>query len=346
MLSLGAANPPRTMVNRPMLIRLREIERTLREAREPVTATSLARGFGITRRTIQRDLDALRTDFHAPIEYDPQRRSLVLTDPGWTLRPVSLTESELLSLALGAQIASEYRGTPLGPVLARVFDKLRGMLDEPVDLDPGALTEQVSFFGGAVRPVKEHVWLQVARGLREGRCLRIAYRAPGYERASEATVEPIHLACRLGDWYLIAWRSDGDRPGERVYALSRMQDAELLERAAQPRSFDRARDAALRFGRFIPGADGGARKPLKVRVRFARTVAEFALERIWHPEQKAIRHADGSATLALLIPGFDEALAWVLRWGAAAEVLGPPLLRARAAAEARAMTRLYRRRTR
>lgn len=328
------------MTTRGMLHRLRYIEQALRND-EPVHAQILAEQLGVDRRTIQRDLETLRDDFRAPIAYDARQRRLILTDPGWTLRPVSLTEAELLSLAFGAQIASEYRGTPIGPALARVFDKLRGMLDEPVDLDPGALTEHVSFFGGAVRPVDEKIWMCVARGLREGRRLRIAYRAPGYERPSEATIEPIHLACRLGDWYLIAWRSDGARPGERVYALSRVKSAAVMREAAAPRAFDRDRDAAQRFGRYIPGVAGAQRKPLRVRVRFAPAVAEFALERVWHPEQKAVRRRDGSATLSLPIPGFDEALAWILRWGCAAEVLGPPELRKRVAQESAAMCSTY-----
>lgn len=329
------------MTNRPMLHRLREIERRLRRADGPITAQSLAAQLGVTRRTIMRDLDALRDDHSAPIRWDPSRRSYVLEDSGWTLRPVALTEIELLALALGAQLAGEYHGTPIGPALSRVFEKLRGVLDEPVDLDPGALTEQVSFFGGAARPVSEETWVAVASGLRQQRRMRIAYRAPGYERAAEATIEPVHLACRLGDWYLIAWRLDGSKPGERVYALSRVQRAEVLPQPAEPRAFDRQRDAAERFGRFIPGAGGSAAKPLRVRVRIAAPLAEYALERVWHREQSAARHRDGSATLTLPIPGFDEALAWVLRWGGAAEVIGPPKLRERVAAETREMARRY-----
>lgn len=329
------------MTTRPLLHRLRHIEARLRSG-QPATASLLAQELGVTRRTIQRDLDTLRDDHGAPIRYDAGRRTLALGDETWTLRPVRLSENELLALALGAQMAAEYRGTPIGPAIGRVFDKLREMLQEPVDLDPGLLTAQVSFFGGAARPVSEEVWREAARALREKRQLRIHYRAPGYEQSSAAVVDPIHLACRLGDWYLIAWRTDGSRPGERVYALSRVQSAAVLPEPARPRDFDRSRDAAERFGRFIPGlgADGG--KALKVRVRFAPSVAEFALERAWHPEQSALKHRDGSATLTLAIPGFAEALAWVLRWGAAAEVLGPPELRARVAEEARGMAKRYR----
>lgn len=323
-----------------MIYRLRAIEAALRGAQEPVTAGRLAKELGVTRRTIMRDLDTLRDDHQAPIRYDPARRSLRLTDTGWTFQPIHLTGAELLALALAAQLAAEYRGTPIGPAIGRVFSKLRETLHEPVDLDPSALVEQVSFFGGAARPVDEQVWLAAARALREGCRLRLAYRAPGYPQASPALVEPVHLACRLGDWYLIAWRLDGSKPGERVYALSRVQSATPLPERAARRDFDRARDAAARFGRFIPGLGGSERKPLKVRVRFAPRVAEFALERVWHPEQRAVRHKDGSATLSLPIPGFDEALAWVLRWGSAAVVLAPEVLRARVREEARGMVKV------
>jgi predicted DNA-binding transcriptional regulator YafY len=190
--------------------------------------------------------------------------------------------------------------------------------------------------------VSEEIWRAAARALRECRQLRVAYRAPGFPQASTAVVDPIHLACRLGDWYLIAWRTDGSRPGERVYALSRVKEAVVLSAAAGRHEFNRGRDAAERFGRFIPGFGERGRLPLKVKIRFAPRVAEFALERSWHPDQRAQTHRDGSATLTLPIPGFDEALAWVLRWGSAAEVLSPPELRARAAEESRGMAKAYR----
>lgn len=330
------------MTNRPMLYRLRAIERALRSASGPVTASLLAESLGVTRRTIQRDLDALRDDHNAPIRYDARRRGLVLDEPDWTLRPLQLSGAELLSLALGAQLAAEYRGTPIGPAIARVFGKLREVLDEPVDLDPAAISEQVSFFGGATRPVDEKIWMTVAQALRKGCRLRIDYRAPGYATASSAVIDAVHLACRLGDWYLIAWRTDGNKPGERIYALSRVRAAVVLKERATPHAFDSARDASTRFGRFIPGTSGGAAKALRVKIKFSARVAEFALERVWHRDQTAKRHRDGSATLDLTIPGFDEALAWVLRWGASAEVLAPPALRERAAAEAKAMNLAYR----
>ena len=330
------------MTNRPMVYRLRAIERALRNATAPVTAGVLAGDLGVTRRTIQRDLDTLREDHGAPIRYDARLRGLVLDSPGWSFRPIQISGAELLSLALGAQLAAEYRGTPIGPAITRVFAKLQEVLDEPVDLDPAALSEQVSFFGGATRPVDENIWMKLAHALREGVRLRIEYRAPGYDRASSAVIDAVHLACRLGDWYLIAWRTDGERPGTRVYALSRIREATVLKERSTPRSFDHERDADERFGRFIPGASGETSKALRVKIKFAPRVAEFALERVWHRDQIAKRHRDGSATLELMIPGFDEALAWVLRWGSSAEVLAPPELRERAATEARAMSRAYR----
>ena len=68
--------------------------------RDKVTADSLATEFEVSARTIHRDLDVLRDDFHAPIEFDSSRRTFVLTEDEWQLRPVQLTESELFHLVV------------------------------------------------------------------------------------------------------------------------------------------------------------------------------------------------------------------------------------------------------
>ncbi len=297
-----------------------------------VTAGQLADELEVSVRTIQRDLDALRDDHAAPIAYDPHRHTLFLEEADWQMPLVRLTESELFHLVVAAGMAGQFRGTPIARGLQALFQKLHGALQEPVDLDPEVLTDQLSFHGGQYRPMQPGVWKVLVQGMRRQKVVRLCYRASG--RRSHTTLElaPLHLSCRSGDWYLLARYPSG---GEvRTYALSRMARPQLLTWAFVSQDADRRPDAQSVFARYA--AKGGS-KPLQVRVRFTPQAAEWVRERIWHPSEKRQEHRDGGMTLSLPIDGDKEALAWVLRWGSQARVVSPHWLRDRVREEARAM---------
>jgi predicted DNA-binding transcriptional regulator YafY len=300
---------------------------------QKVTAGRLAQELEVSLRTIQRDLDALRDDHGAPIAYDSSRRTLFLEEPTWRLRPVKLTESELFHLVVAAGMAGQFQGTPMAAGLMRLFHKLENVLEEPIDLDPALISEQMSFHGGHPRPFSKNIWIALVKALRSCHMLRLQYRAAGYHRHATLVVEPVHLACRMGDWYLLA-RREGCAD-LRVYAISRIQAAKGLHATCPNRAHDSTQIARRTFARFVAH---GSTKPVKLRVRFTSQGAEWIRERDWHPAQKISEHRDGSLTLAMPVDGQKEALAWVLRWGAQARVLSPAWLKKRVQAEVSQMS--------
>jgi predicted DNA-binding transcriptional regulator YafY len=300
-----------------------------------VTAGRLAKELEVSVRTIQRDLDALRDDHGAPIAYDSSRRTLYLEEPAWRLRPVKLTESELFHLVVAAGMAGQFHGTPMADGLIRLFHKLETVLEEPVDLDPDLISEQMSFHGGHPRPFAKDIWITLVKALRSNRILHLQYRAAGYQRHATLVVEPVHLACRMGDWYLLARRENDQHT--RIYALSRIKSAQCLNRRFHPSRERSTRAARHTFSRYV--ARKGS-KPIKLRVRFSPQSAEWIREREWHPEQRITEHRNGSLTIAMPVDGDKEALAWVLRWGASARVLGPPSLKQQVQAEVAEMAKI------
>ena len=296
-----------------------------------VTADSLATELEVSARTIHRDLDVLRDDFHAPIEFDSSRRTFVLTECEWQMRPVQLTESELFHLVVAAGMAGQFHGTPIAKGLHQLFHKLESVLVEPIDLDPELIADKVSFHGGHARAIDSEVWRTLVSGLRNNQVVRMNYQAAGNARPTPRNVEPIHLACRMGDWYLLARLHE--ESATRTYALSRIHHAETLRKFFISAPGDSNQAARKTFARFV--AQRG--KPIKVRVRFTPASSEWIREREWHKDQSFAEHRDGGLTLTLPIDGDKEALAWVLRWGSQAKVLAPQWLKERVLEEARAM---------
>jgi len=102
--------------SRPQYYRIR---RMLQMIREGMTSGKLGNStdfmaeFGVSRRTVARDLDFLRDEECAPLAYDDARHGFRLTDETYTLPPVSISRREAFSFALARKLLAHYEGTPL-----------------------------------------------------------------------------------------------------------------------------------------------------------------------------------------------------------------------------------------
>jgi predicted DNA-binding transcriptional regulator YafY len=181
----------------------------------------------------------------------------------------------------------------------------------------------------------------LARALRLGRQVRLAYRhADGREDEPRVT-GPLGLVNKAGTWYLVAMGGDGPG-GPRVFRAGRIGGAVLLaEPCPRPPGFD----LAAFWARW--SADFEASRPrIQVTLR-ASPGALAAFPEVYGP-------AAGPALAAALPPGadgwqvvtlsFEHELAAVHRlagFGGQLEVLGPPSVRARLQATARAILGRY-----
>ena len=77
------------------------------------TSTDFMAEFGVSRRTVARDLDFLRDEERAPLAYDDARHGFRLTDETYTLPPVSISRREAFNFALARKLLAHYEGTPL-----------------------------------------------------------------------------------------------------------------------------------------------------------------------------------------------------------------------------------------
>ncbi len=65
---------------------------------------------GVSRRTVARDLDFLRDDENAPIEYDEFRKGYLLTDDSYSLPPVRLSRQEVFSFSIARKLLGAFEG--------------------------------------------------------------------------------------------------------------------------------------------------------------------------------------------------------------------------------------------
>jgi predicted DNA-binding transcriptional regulator YafY len=146
--------------------RLFALTEYLRGRRTGVTAEQLAERFGVTVRTIYRDLDALR-DAALPVQADRGRGGGYALDKSYSLPPVNFTAREAAVLLAAGRYMTELRILPFVDTLASALDKVRGALTTSAQRELHALVARLQLIGvpaprveAAVRRAVERAWFE------------------------------------------------------------------------------------------------------------------------------------------------------------------------------------------
>jgi predicted DNA-binding transcriptional regulator YafY len=310
----------------------------LLQARGRVTGRALAAELGVSVRTVYRDLGVLAAAGVPVItESGPGGGFRLMDGYRFPLRGLRPDEAEAL-LILGVPGA---------------------LRDLGLDRALAAAHRQIQVTSGAAAGVLVHLdmprWFgsqeevpclrDLARALRLGRQVRLAYRhGDGREDAARA-VGPLGLVNKAGTWYLVASGTDG-RGGAtgdpRVFRAGRISGAVVLaEPFPRPPGFGLAEF----WARWSAGFEA-SRPRIQVRLR-ASPGAVAALPEVYGP-------AAGPALAAALPPGadgwrvvtlsFEHEVAAAYRlagFGDQVEVLSPAPLRDRLVRTARQLLRRY-----
>jgi len=202
--------------------RLFAIAEHLRARRTGVTAEALAERFGVTVRTIYRDLDALR-DAALPLRADRGRGGGYALDRAYTLPPVNFTAREAALLVTLGRWAAEMRLLPFASTLDRALDKVRGALSASAQRELLDLMAALSFVGVPALPIPESVRAAVEQAWFEQAPLRIRYR--GSDGVTTRTVRVVSVILERSITMLNCHDLDKDAP--RQFRLDRIEAASV-----------------------------------------------------------------------------------------------------------------------
>ncbi|MEM9134921.1 MAG: WYL domain-containing protein [Actinomycetota bacterium] len=301
------------------------------------SAPELAAAFEVSVRTIYRDVEALSAS-GVPVYTEVGRNGGIRIDPSYRvagLPRLDTQEARGVLFAVVPAIAAQ-----LGFDAAAADRALLPAMDVSAESAARAvrdrlLVEPTHWF---LPPDETPALADVARGVWESRELRLVYRG------ADVLVQPLGLILKGDTWYLLGGARHDHRRPIRLFRLSRVAGAELLEhRFERPADFDLAAAWAERRAAFLASLPDYA---VKVRVSPAGEELLWLLDE-GAPELPLAadveRDADGWAHLELHFERqADGAARHLLRLGPEVEVLDPPELRERMAATAVGLASLYR----
>ncbi|MFD3811672.1 helix-turn-helix transcriptional regulator [Rhodococcus sp. NPDC058639] len=193
------------------------------------TAERLAREFGVSVRTVKRDLTALENS-GAPIWSRPGPGGGYGLVAGGTLPPVSLTPVQAVALLAAVSAAPD---APYADLASAGVRKIMDVLDPQTRKKADELAGRV--WVNAPPPPPRAIKSALEEAMAEQRVVRIRYTS-GDGNTTTRDVEPVMFASTNGHWYLIGWcrlRSD-----MRWFLVSRIEHASPTQIACSGHHID------------------------------------------------------------------------------------------------------------
>jgi len=259
--------------------------------------------------TISRDIEFMRDQLLAPIEYDTSKRGYHYTKKLYRL-PAGFTSAEdLLALGMAKSILSLYRETPLFEASSHLLESLIAPIASEGSKD--WFENRIVVPKIASAKVRREIWEIVIAGLKGNRVITFDYLGTWDEDYQNRRVRPYQLLFDSGVWYLYGFAEE--RKAIRIFSITRMENAALTKDVfSLPDNFsynEKAGDSY--FGVFI-----GLEKH-KFAIDCFADAAVFVAERQWAGDQK-LKEIDDGVTIEFTSTQYDKVLKWVLSCGCAA----------------------------
>lgn len=302
--------------------RVYKIEMLIRN-RGHVSFQALLDELEVSPATLKRDLDYLKDQLGAPIEYDRflngYRFGQEYRGQKHELPGLWFSERELYSLLMAHQLLSELDSEGvisrhLQPLLERIHQMLG-----TGEADAKALLKRVKIIGSAKRPVSSQFFELIGEALLKRKRLHMRYLTRGRGEVGERDVSPQRLVHYRNTWYVDAWCHTREKLLR--FALDAIESAGALDMKAKEVPLKQV-EAEMDGGY---GIYAGA-KPRWATLIFRPQAAQWVSREEWHPQQVGRWLQDGCYELQVPYIDETEIVMDVLRHGEQVKVAQPAQL--------------------
>ncbi len=304
----------------------------LLQTRPNMTSRDLAKHFGVSRRTIFRDLRAL-SESGVPLTYAEGGGYEILE--GYQLPPLMLTAREAATLLIGTAFMKLQPDASLRKDADNVALKIQQVLPREVGdyverLRGSTVLDPYWLHTIEASNEEDGKWYELSEAVARQRPVIMEYHVASRDEVTRRTIDPLGLVYYTDHWNLIAY--DHLRKDIRNFRLDSIRWMRVLsERFERPAGFDLAEHLEER---------GANIENRRIAVRFSNDVYRWARRAI--PARiEEDRELDGAHEVVFYFENLSYVAQMLLRYGAEAEVVEPAELRTLMQEQAARLQALY-----
>lgn len=285
--------------------------------RETVTAKELAERFGVSTRTIYRDIDIL-SSAGVPVFTNKGNGGGISLLDNYSLNRTLISENEIESilLALKTLKAAKY------PEIDAVLEKI-GAVFKHTEAD----WVHIDFSPWASTPNENNKFIEIKKAILDRKRITFEYINSAGEKSTRK-IEPMRLLFKGQGWYL--WGYCVTKNDFRVFRISRIKNVKVTNEVFKRRDYIEKEQSDEK---------GNARPPVRLKLKFYPQ----ALYRLYDDfdDEIIIKNADGTFSVEVQFPEDEWVYGYIMSFGNYVEVLEPQHIRDIIADRAKKLLQFY-----
>lgn len=267
-----------------------------------------------TPRTVQRDIQALKEDFKAPLKYDHERKGYYLDNPYWEFNSPILSDNKILAMVLGARLAENIFPEPLRSQIE--FATAEQLTTNANELLETAYLDSLMVCSSRTVNINPEIFETVFNAWKNNEALDIEYSS-AQDFKSERRIDPHILAFQDGAWFIKAFCHKKQK--HWIFAIHRIISAEKTGKHFEPDK--KLNEKTREEGLFL------LKRLENVVLRCDNRIINYARDYRFHPEQTIKQNDDDTFDLHIPFAAEDELIRWIMWQAGQAEVLKPKSFR-------------------
>ena len=307
----------------------------LLQNRPNMSSRDLSEHFGVSRRTIFRDLRTLG-ESGVPLTYAEQGGYEILE--GYQLPPLMFSAREAATLLIGTEFTTLQPDASLRTDAGAVAMKIRSVLPESVRDYIDRLQERTVLApfnetqgrGGATGD-EQGLWFDLSEAIARQRRVKMTYYVASRDEETVREVDPLGLVYYSDHWNLIAY--DHLRDDVRNFRLDQIKKLRTrFDTFEPPDGFDLREHLRER---------GQSPENVRMTVRFQKSAWRWARTQVPADVEQELAEPGGWVRVTFEFENVRYVAKWLLRYGTDAEVVEPSELRDEVIRQATAVADMY-----
>jgi len=197
--------------------------------------------------TINRDIDTLRTYFHAPLEFDRERGGYYYTDDDFDFALNDISAEDVFYLSAAKTLLSSFEGSPIYKAISDVID----FVTDTQGVGKSALLKRIAVPPQPKVVTDSQVWKKLLRSLQDNLIIEFDYTGRWNPEESHRRIHPYQLLMDDGKCYLFGYSEE--REAERLFVINKIKNIKLTSETFElPSDYDfSSRCGGGKFGAFM-----------------------------------------------------------------------------------------------